>query len=117
MVLGKAPQKAKIGGELTKVCPITPIAGRIIALQLDIDNKTKGGLYIPNVNNLLDVRRYEVLAVGPGILKPDGTIQPMHIKAGDVIFSFRHHDINYAGVNYSVLEESNVVGIEVKPGA
>ena len=94
-----------------------PIAGRIIAIQLDLDNKTKGGLYIPNVNNLLDVRRYKVLAVGPGAERPDGTRTPMHVKAGDVIFSFRHHDIQFAGVQYSVLEESNVVGVEAKPSA
>jgi len=66
---------------------LKPIGDRIIVRREAADEKTAGGIVIPDTAQNKP-QRGTVLAVGPGKLKKDGTRAPMQLKAGDrVLFT------------------------------
>lgn len=66
---------------------LTPIADRIIVRREESEEKSKGGIILPE-NAKKKPQRGTVIAVGPGKMNKDGSIAPMQLKAGDqVIFT------------------------------
>ena len=66
---------------------IRPLQDRLIVRRLDSEEKTAGGLYIPD-SAKEKPQQGEVVAVGKGKVKEDGTVIPMDIKKGDKIRFF-----------------------------
>ena len=60
---------------------IRPLQDRLIVRRLDSEEKTAGGLYIPD-SAKEKPQQGEVVAVGKGKVKEDGTVIPMDIKKG-----------------------------------
>lgn len=66
---------------------LKPIADRIIVRREAAEDKTAGGIVLPDTAKNKP-QRGTVIAVGPGKLKKDGTRAPMQLKAGDrVLFT------------------------------
>ncbi len=66
---------------------LKPIGDRIIVRRQAADEKSAGGIILPDTAKNKP-QRGEVLAVGPGGVKKDGTRNPMQLKAGDrVLFT------------------------------
>jgi len=66
---------------------LKPMADRIIVRRESADDKSAGGIVLPD-SAKNKPQRGTVLAVGPGKLKPDGTRATMQLKAGDrVLFT------------------------------
>jgi chaperonin GroES len=61
-----------------------PLHDRILAQRLDGQDRTSGGLFIPD-NAREKPLEATVIAVGSGKLLANGTIQPIAVKAGDKI--------------------------------
>lgn len=91
---------------------LKPLADRILIKRIEEDNKTPGGIIIPD-NAKEKPMHAKVIAVGPGKLSQDGTIQPLQIKEGDtVLFSkYSGTDISLEGDEYLILKEDDVLGI------
>ncbi|QDU22770.1 co-chaperone GroES [Urbifossiella limnaea] len=63
---------------------LKPIGDRIIVRREAAEAKTSGGIILPDTAQNKP-QKGEVVAVGPGRVKPDGTRAPMQLKAGDKV--------------------------------
>lgn len=63
---------------------LKPIADRIVVRREAAEDKTAGGILLPDTAKNKP-QRGVVVAVGPGKMKPDGTRAEMQLKAGDKV--------------------------------
>ena len=63
---------------------IQPLADRIIVKPLEAEEKTKGGIVLPETAKEKP-QEGKVVAVGKGKAKEDGSIQPLELKVGDKV--------------------------------
>ncbi len=82
-----------------------PIADRVIIKPAPADEKTKGGLIIPDTAKEKP-QRGEVIAVGPG---KDGNL--MTVQVGDLVLygKYSGQEINYEGVDYLIMREDDIL--------
>ena len=82
---------------------LKPIGDRIIVRREAAEEKTSGGILLPDTAQNKP-QRGVVLAVGPGKMKPDGTRVPMQLKVGDkVLFT------SWAGDEFKDRKDPNEV--------
>jgi chaperonin GroES len=84
-----------------------PIADRVIIKPASADEKTKGGLIIPDTAKEKP-QRGEVIAVGPG---KDGNL--MTVQVGDLVLygKYSGQEINYEGQDYLIMREEDILCI------
>ncbi|OWJ68893.1 co-chaperone GroES [Inquilinus limosus] len=89
-----------------------PLHDRVLIRRLDQDEKTRGGIIIPDTAKEKP-QEGEVIAVGPGLRDEAGKLQPLDVKAGDrVLFGkWSGTEIKLEGTDYVVLKESDVIGV------
>ena len=82
-----------------------PIADRVIIKPAPADEKTKGGIIIPDTAKEKP-QRGEVIAVGPG---KDGNL--MTVTAGDIVLygKYSGQEITYEGVDYLIMREDDIL--------
>ena len=97
---------------------IRPLQDRILVKRIEEEEKTKGGIIIPDTAKEKP-QRGSVLAVGPGQLNDKGERVPLDVDAGDeIIFSkYGGTDIKLEGEDYLILRESDVLAKVVKSAA
>ena len=66
-----------------------PLQDRVVVRRLESDDKTSGGIIIPDTAKEKPSEG-EIVAVGPGELTEDGKLKPMNVKEGDKILSLIH---------------------------
>lgn len=91
---------------------LQPLADRIVVKALAQEEKTKGGIVLPDTAKEKP-QEGEVLAIGPGKLLDDGTRAAMEVKVGDkVIYSkYGGTEVKVDGQEYLILKESDVLAI------
>ncbi|MGA9524579.1 MAG: co-chaperone GroES [Myxococcaceae bacterium] len=91
---------------------IRPLQDRLIVKRVAEENKTKGGIIIPDSAKEKPLEG-EVLAVGNGKVLEDGKVRPLDIKAGDrVLFSkYAGTEIKIEGEDHLILREEDVLGV------
>ena len=91
---------------------IRPLHDRIIVKRLKEEEKTKGGIIIPDTAKEKPVEG-EVLAVGNGKALENGTIRKLDVKAGDrVLFGkYSGTEVNIGGVEHTLLREEDIFAI------
>ena len=91
---------------------IKPLEDRIVIRQVDSEEKTASGLYIPDAAKEKP-QEGEVLAVGPGRVDDNGNRVPVDVKVGDhVIFSrYGGTEVKYDGEELQILSASDVRAI------
>jgi chaperonin GroES len=91
---------------------IRPLQDRIIVKRLKEEEKTKGGLYIPDSAKEKPVEG-TVLAVGNGKILEDGTIRRLDVKEGDrVLFGkYSGTEVKLDGEEHLILREDDVLGV------
>ena len=91
---------------------IRPLQDRLIIKRVAEENKTKGGLFIPETAKEKPLEGH-VVAVGNGKLLEDGKLRPLDIKAGDtVLFSkYAGTEIKIDGEDHLILREEDVLGV------
>jgi chaperonin GroES len=89
-----------------------PLHDRILARRIKKDEKTAGGLVIPDTAKEKP-QEGKVVAVGNGKRLENGTIQPMDIKKGDRILfgKYTGSEIKLNGEEMLILREDEVLGI------
>jgi len=82
-----------------------PIADRVIIKPAPADEKTKGGLIIPDTAKEKP-QRGEVIAVGSG---KDGNLMTVHV--GDIVLygKYSGQEINFEGQDYLIMREDDVL--------
>ncbi len=89
-----------------------PLHDRVLIKVLDSEEKTKGGIIIPDTAKEKP-QEGEVVAVGPGAKTEDGKTVKMDVKVGDkVIFGkWSGTEIKIDNIEYSIMKESDSMGI------
>jgi chaperonin GroES len=93
---------------------VRPLHDRIIVKRLEEEEKTKGGIIIPDSAKEKPIEG-KVIAVGDGKIKEDGTKISMEIKKGDrVLFAkYGGTEIKIDGEEYLMMKEDDVLAIIV----
>lgn len=91
---------------------LRPLHDRILARRVDAEEKTAGGIIIPDTAKEKPIQA-EVLAVGPGARDDAGRIIPMEVKVGDIVMftKWGGTEVKIEGEELLVLKESDVIGI------
>jgi chaperonin GroES len=91
---------------------IRPLHDRILAQRLDEQDRTSGGLFIPD-NAKEKPLEAMVIAVGTGKLLANGTVQPLAVKAGDkiLIAKYSGSEVKLIGKDHVIVREEDVLGV------
>ena len=89
---------------------IRPLGDRVIVARIEEDDKTKGGIIIPDTAKEKPMEG-KVIAVGKGKMLEDGKIQPMEIKVKDrVLFGkYAGTEIKIEGKERLILREDDIL--------
>ena len=91
---------------------IRPLQDRLVVKRLAEEEKTKGGIIIPDSAKEKPVEG-EVIAVGSGKVADDGKVRALDVKKGDRILFGKYSgtEIKIDGVEHLILREDEVLGI------
>jgi chaperonin GroES len=91
---------------------IRPLQDRIIVKRIEEEEKTKGGIIIPDTAKEKPMEG-EVIAVGKGKILENGKKQPLEVKAGDRILfgKYAGTEVKIDGVEHLIMREEDVLGI------
>jgi chaperonin GroES len=94
---------------------IRPLQDRLVVKRVAEEERTKGGIIIPDSAKEKPVEG-EVVAVGNGKVLEDGKVHPLDVKAGDRILFGKYSgtEIKLDGVEHLILREEEVLGIVEK---
>ena len=89
-----------------------PLHDRIVVRRINAEEKTKGGIIIPD-SAQEKPSQGEIVAVGPGGRDEAGKLIPIDLKTGDrVLFGkWSGTEVKIDGVEYLIMKESDVMGI------
>ena len=91
---------------------IKPLADRIVIKPAKAEEKTKGGIILPDTAKEKPVVG-EVIAAGPGRHSDDGKLIPMEVKVGNKVLYGKYSgtEVTLDGVEYLIMRESDVFAI------
>jgi chaperonin GroES len=89
-----------------------PLQDRILVKRLTEEEKTRGGIIIPDTAKEKP-QQGEVIAVGNGKLLDTGKVQPLDLKVGDkILFSkYSGSDVKIEGDEFIIMREDDVLGV------
>ena len=91
---------------------IRPLQDRVIVKRLKEEEKTKGGIIIPD-SAKEKPQQGKVIAVGKGKAKDDGKVIPLDVKEGDTILfgKYSGQEIKLDGEDYLIMREDEVLAV------
>ncbi|OUO50434.1 co-chaperone GroES [Desulfovibrio sp. An276] len=91
---------------------LQPLNDRILVKRLESEEKTAGGLYIPDTAKEKPSKG-EVIAVGPGKVDDNGNRVALTVKKGDMVLfnKYAGTEVKLDGVDHLVLREDDVLAI------
>ena len=91
---------------------IRPLQDRILVKRIEEEEKTKGGIIIPDTAKEKPIEGV-VVAVGSGYVKKDGTVRKLEVKKGDrVLFGkYGGTDIKIDGEEHLIMREDDLLAI------
>jgi chaperonin GroES len=89
-----------------------PLQDRVVIRQIEQEEKTSGGIFIPDTAKEKPMEG-EVVAAGPGARSKDGKIQSLDVKVGDrVLFGkWSGTEIKLDGEDLMIMKESDLMGV------
>jgi len=91
---------------------LQPLADRVIVRPLEAEEKTAGGIIIPD-NAKEKPQKGEVIAVGPGKIADSGKTVDMTVKAGDKVLYGKYSgtEVTVDGEEYLIMRESDILAV------
>jgi len=91
---------------------LRPLQDRVIVRRVKEEEKTRGGLFIPDTAKEKPVEAI-VLAVGSGKILEDGTVRKSDLKEGDRILfgKYTGNEVKIDGEDALILREDDILGI------
>ncbi|WP_024511386.1 co-chaperone GroES [Bradyrhizobium sp. ARR65] len=89
-----------------------PLHDRVLVRRIDAEEKTKGGIIIPDTAKEKP-QEGEIVAAGPGGRNEQGQLVPLEVKVGDhVLFGkWSGTEVKIEGQNYLIMKESDLLGV------
>src|ERR1022692_3149175 len=105
----RVPDHFCSGGARMKV---RPLQDRVIVRRVAEEEKTKGGIIIPDSAKEKPAEA-EVVAIGNGKVDDKGKLRPLAVKKGDrVLFGkYTGNEIKIDGVDHLILREDDILGV------
>lgn len=91
---------------------LKPLNDRILVKRIDSEERTKGGIIIPDSAKEKPLEG-EIVAVGPGKMMDNGQLKAMSVKVSDrVLFAkYAETEVSLDGQTFLLLREDDVLGI------
>ena len=91
---------------------LKPLSDRVLVKRLDYEEKTAGGIYIPDTAKEKPSQG-EIIAVGPGKVSDDGKLQPKKKKKGDkVLFNkYAGTEVQLGGEDHLIMREDDILAV------
>jgi chaperonin GroES len=91
---------------------LRPLNDRILIKRLASEEKTKGGLFIPE-NAKEKPQEGEVIAVGEGRHLENGKVRPLEVKVGDRVFfrKYAGNEVNLDNIEHVILKEDEILAV------
>jgi len=89
-----------------------PLHDRVLVRRLSGEEKTKGGVIIPDTAQEKP-QQGEVVAVGPGLRNEAGTLAALDVKPGDIVLfgKWSGTEVKLDGEDLIIMKESDIFGI------
>jgi chaperonin GroES len=89
-----------------------PLHDRVVVKRIEADEKTAGGIIIPDTAKEKPMQG-EIVAVGPGGRDENGKLVPVDVKAGDkVLFGkWSGTEVKLDGEELLIMKESDIMGV------
>jgi len=94
---------------------LRPLATKIVVVPSDAEEKTAGGIVLPDAAKTKPTEG-KVVAVGKGRTLDDGKVVPLAVKVGDVVVYSKYGgtEVQLEGKDYVILDEDQVYAIREK---
>ena len=91
---------------------IRPLQDRIIVKRLEEEEKTAGGIIIPDAAKEKPMQG-EVMAAGKGKVNENGKVNPLDVEVGDKILfgKYAGTEVKIDGEDYLIMREDDVLGV------
>lgn len=91
---------------------VKPLSDRVVVEPLEADEKTSGGIYLPDTAKEKP-QMGKIVAVGPGKVSDAGEKIPMEVKANDKVLYGKYSgtEVTFEGKEYLIMRESDVLAI------
>ena len=91
---------------------IQPLGDRVLVEPLEAEDKTSGGIIIPDTAKEKQ-QRGKVVAVGKGRINEEGKVTPLEVKANDTVLFGRYSgsEIKIGATDYLIIKEDDILGI------
>ena len=91
---------------------IRPLQDRIIVKRIEEEEKTKGGIIIPDTAKEKPMEG-KVVAVGKGKVMEDGKLHPVDVKVGDRILfgKYAGTEVKIDGEEHLIMREEDILGV------
>jgi chaperonin GroES len=91
---------------------IRPLQDRVIVKRIPEEEKTKGGIIIPDAAKEKP-QQGKIIAVGKGKVNDDGKLTPLDVKVGDkVLFAkYSGSEIKLDGEEHLIMREEDILGV------
>jgi chaperonin GroES len=94
---------------------IRPLADKVLVQRLEAENKTSGGIVLPDTAKEKP-QKGKVVSVGDGKVLEDGTVRKLQVKKGDTVLftSYAGTEIKIEGKEYLIMSESDIMAVVEK---
>ncbi len=91
---------------------ITPLQDRVLVRRIEEENKTAGGIIIPDSAKEKPTKG-QIVAVGKGVRDDKGTIIPLDVKEGDTVLfqKWGGSEVKIDGEDLLIMKEADILGI------
>ncbi|MGA9601584.1 MAG: co-chaperone GroES [Methylocystis sp.] len=95
-----------------------PLHDRVLVRRIEADERTKGGIIIPDTAKEKP-QEGEIVAAGPGAREESGKLAPLDVKAGDrVLFGkWSGTEVKIDGEDLIIMKESDILGVVEAPAS
>ena len=92
-----------------------PLHDRIVVKRIDEEEKTAGGIIIPDTAKEKPMQG-EIVAAGPGKRNDNGDVSPLDVKAGDLVIfgKWSGTEVTIDGQELLIMNESDIMGVLAK---
>ena len=89
-----------------------PLHDRVVVKRIDEEEKTAGGIIIPDTAKEKPMQG-EIVAAGPGKRNDNGDVSPLDVKAGDLVIfgKWSGTEVKVDGKELLIMKESDILGI------
>ncbi|OQW60995.1 MAG: co-chaperone GroES [Proteobacteria bacterium SG_bin9] len=89
-----------------------PLHDRVVVKRIEADEKTKGGIIIPDTAQEKPSQG-KIVAVGPGGRDESGKLVPLDVKAGDTVLfgKWSGTEVKLDGEDLLIMKESDIMGV------